>query len=123
MNKLKILVADDNDVNQLLMSKMLQKMGHDVDLVENGQKAVEAASKKNYDIIFMDIQMPVMNGIDATKIILETVVPKPVIVAVTANVFDEDKIKCINAGMKDHIGKPFKMEDLQNAINSYVLQG
>ncbi|MDH5720962.1 MAG: response regulator [Spirochaetia bacterium] len=117
---MKILVAEDNDVNQLLIRKMLEKMGHDVNIVKNGQEAVDAALKNNYDIIFMDIQMPVLNGIEATEEILKKLGTAPPIIAVTANVFEEDKQKCIRAGMKDHIGKPFRAEDLQSAIKTYV---
>ena len=117
-----ILVAEDNDVNQLLIKKMLEKMGFNVDIVENGQKAVDAVLGNHYDIVFMDIQMPVLNGIEASEKIMKEMKSPPPIVAVTANVFEEDKNRCLKAGMKDHIGKPFRAEDLQNAIKKYVQQ-
>lgn len=113
-----ILLAEDNPTNQKLALFALNKLGYKADLAINGVEAVDAVKKKNYDIILMDIMMPEMDGIEATKIILNDTEqkPNPFIIAVTANAFQEDKDKCFNAGMFDFIAKPFKVNDLAVAI-------
>jgi signal transduction histidine kinase/CheY-like chemotaxis protein len=114
---LSILVAEDNKVNQIIATKLFGKLGYEVDLAENGVKAVEAVSLKTYDVIFMDMQMPEMDGITATKEILKEEKNASItIIAMTANVLDQDKNKCFEAGMVGFIGKPFKPDDIVHEI-------
>ncbi|MFH0959950.1 MAG: response regulator, partial [Pseudomonadota bacterium] len=118
---LRILLAEDNPVNQKLMLLMLNKMGHSVLAVTNGRKAVEAANTQEFDLILMDVQMPEMDGFQATALIREhqkisgTFTP---IVALTAHALKGDREKCISAGMDDYITKPIKASELSRIMNS-----
>lgn len=118
--KLDILVAEDNKVNQLFMKKLLEKNAFNVEIAENGEEAVEMYSQKEFDIIFMDIQMPKMDGYEATRIIREKEKKHVPIIALTANTTEEDKQMCINAGMDDYIAKPVKLNKLYECINKFV---
>ncbi len=113
---LSILYAEDNPVNQKLIQMMLANLGFDIDVAENGIEAAEMASKNYYNIIFMDIQMPEMDGIEATRKIVENSGPRPIIIAVTANLAEVDKPKCFEAGMNDFLHKPVQQEELKLAI-------
>ncbi|MEA5137870.1 hybrid sensor histidine kinase/response regulator [Arcicella rigui] len=106
-----ILVAEDNPMNQKFTLKVLSKLGYEADLAENGQLAVEAFNKKHYDIVLMDLQMPVMDGLEATSLIRkkENII-QPIIVAMTANMMNDCKSECDEVGMDDYIGKPFQLE-------------
>jgi len=114
---LNILVAEDNNINQTIAKKIFAKLGYNIDIAKNGQKAVEALDNKSYDIIFMDMQMPVMDGVTATEIIMNKWQSNsPRIVAMTANVLPEDKEKCINAGMRGFIPKPINIANIIDII-------
>ncbi len=116
---LDILLVEDNPVNQKLALAMLKKQGYDADLAINGLEAVEALEYSNYDLILMDMQMPVMDGVEATKKIRELYSDNKVtIVAITANVFPEDKEKCLNAGMNYFMKKPISIRELQGIISN-----
>ena len=109
-------------MNQLLANALLTRMGGTGDLALNGQEAVEAAQNKIYDIIFMDIQMPVMNGLVATQVIRNNPGPNrhtPVI-ALTANAMQPDKEKFLQTGMNALLTKPFTKAELQNIITAYL---
>ena len=116
---LRILVVEDNAINQLVATKILEKIGYQSDLAYNGEEAIQKCWEKKYDIVFMDIYMPVMGGIEATKEIL-TQEHKPTIIAITASVDGKIKAECLNAGMKDFITKPFQIDVIQNTINTYL---
>ncbi|KAJ3165198.1 hypothetical protein HDU88_004281 [Geranomyces variabilis] len=124
---IKILVAEDNPVNQKLTSRLLQKLGYtssSVDLVEDGTEAVSAMSSKQYDLILMDVQMPFMSGIEATRRIrMDPAVAQrglqPVILALTANAMETDRTSCLEAGMNGHISKPVKLETLARMIETH----
>jgi CheY-like chemotaxis protein len=118
---LNILVAEDNPINQQVVLHILQKLGYKPTIVENGQEAVASVSKGSYDIILMDLQMPEMDGIEATRIIRETMSDPPVIIALTANVMEGDEEECLNAGMSDYIGKPVKLEELVGKLQKWAL--
>lgn len=119
---LRILVADDVIPNQLVAKKLLEKLGHEVDTVVNGLEAVKAANAVKYDIIFMDIQMPVMDGITATLKIREnfpTGSDLPII-AVTANSTQADREACLSCGMNDFLTKPITSSVLLKAITNVI---
>jgi len=113
---LRILYAEDNPINQKLLTMMLKSMGIDIDVVENGRLAWNSALQKHYDIILMDIQMPEMDGIEATRNIVRDVAQRPIIIAVTANAGAADKRKAIGAGMNDFIAKPIKADLLKKTL-------
>ncbi|MBB3108911.1 PAS domain S-box-containing protein [Paenibacillus phyllosphaerae] len=119
--KLNILIAEDNAINQLVLRKMVEKLGHEVDHVESGLAACEAVKQKRYDIIFMDLHMPELNGMEATRIIQESMPPSqtPYIIAVTANALRGDREICLAAGMDDYISKPLKSEMIVNVLEQY----
>ena len=115
---LKILIAEDNIVNQKVASKIFNRLGYEVDVVINGIKVLEALQKQTYDVIFMDVQMPEMDGIEATKQIIKStdLHPRPYIIAMTANAMDGDREICLNAGMDDYISKPVNVNLLVEAL-------
>jgi len=119
IKKLRILLAEDNKVNQKVASTMLTKRGHSVIIVENGKQALDILSRESFDLILMDIQMPEMDGYEATRAIRErekTTGFHIPIVAMTAHALKGDREKCIEAGMDDYIAKPIKMEELFKAV-------
>ncbi len=113
---LNILVAEDNKVNQLVIRETLKRMGHQVHIVTSGIQAVEQALQSNYDLILMDLQMPEMDGLEATRRMREALGDAPYIVALTANAFTEDRERCLQAGMNDYLSKPVRQEELEVAI-------
>jgi len=114
-----ILIVEDNEMNQHVIKYILLKMGYQPDLAKNGQEAIEAANQKDYGIILMDMQMPDIDGLEATKVIRQTTVKQPVIIALTANAMADDKEACLAAGMNDYISKPVKLEDLMNMLKKW----
>lgn len=111
---LKILVAEDNPVNQVVVLRILAKLDYSGDLATNGVEVLEALEHQHYDIIFMDLQMPEMGGLEATEKIIEKWGENhPTIIAATANVQQEDQAACFAAGMDDYIGKPYVLEQIQ----------
>ena len=120
---IRILVAEDNHINQQVAVNMLKKAGYvNVDLAGNGLIAADAADKNDYDIIFMDIQMPEMDGFEATRIIREKEMDKKhnIIVAMTAHAMEGDRRKCIDAGMDDYISKPISPQEMFSVIRKWV---
>ncbi|MFP4379773.1 MAG: response regulator [Candidatus Sumerlaeia bacterium] len=117
-----ILLVEDNKVNQRVAVKILTKMGHRVDFVDNGKLALGAVQKKQYDIVFMDCQMPEMDGYEATQAIrnLEGDVSRIPIIAMTANAMKGDREKCLDAGMDDYTSKPIKRQELMELIEKYL---
>lgn len=117
----RILIAEDNLINQKILSKMLEKLGVETVVVENGQEAFDIIQKEKFDLIFMDMQMPILDGISATVKIREYEKDKvlvPIkIVALTANAFLEDKNSCLDAGMDYYLSKPVKRDDIIKVIN------
>lgn len=121
---IRILLAEDNFVNQLVLTKMLEKLGHTVSVVDNGREAVQAVLNEKFDLIFMDLNMPGLNGLDASKLIKETLGEgnSPVIVAVTANALKGDREKCLSAGMDDYISKPVRREAVARLLGKYLFK-
>ena len=118
---LKILVAEDEPVNRVLMSKMLKHLGYQADYVGNGAEALSASNQKDYEIILMDIQMPEMDGFSATREILKSrpKETKPVIIAVTALAKDGIRDQCAQAGMSDYLRKPVDAEMLRQVLDKW----
>ncbi|MEI6264889.1 MAG: ATP-binding protein [Sphingobacteriia bacterium] len=118
---LKILVAEDNGMNQLLAKKMFAKIGYPIEIANNGKEAFDKARLHHYDIIFMDIHMPEMDGLEAANAILQSdISAKPIIVAMTANVVKEAEADCLSAGMKDIITKPFTIDQLRTILEKWT---
>jgi len=112
-----ILIVEDNIINQKLITNVFKLLGYKADLAANGIEALDALKRKNYNLIFMDIQMPLMNGYEATKIIIEhRKEDRPVIIAMTANAMAGDRDKCMEVGMDDYVTKPMKIEVLIHII-------
>src|SRR5687767_1306412 len=113
---LRILLAEDNAVNQKLALRILEQMGYRADVASNGMEAVESIQRQTYDVILMDVQMPEMDGLDATREIRElTNATQPHIVAMTANALEGDREMCLAAGMNDYISKPIRVNELVEA--------
>lgn len=119
--ELRLLLAEDNSINQRLMERIIEKMGCKIDIASNGVDAFEMARKTRYDIIFMDLQMPEMDGIEATQKILEAYKNdyQPNIIAMTANVQQQDKELCFNVGMVDYIAKPVSLDKIKNILQVF----
>jgi CheY-like chemotaxis protein len=119
---LDILIAEDNIVNQKVAVAILLKFGYKSDLVVNGKEAVEAVGRQKYDLLFMDLQMPHMDGLEATRVIRSRFSPseRPYIVAMTANAMKEDRELCLSAGMDDYVSKPIHPDEIKAAIERAV---
>jgi signal transduction histidine kinase/CheY-like chemotaxis protein len=113
LSQLKILLAEDNQFNQKVATLMLKKLGYIVDVANNGLEVLAMVEKQLYDIILMDMQMPEMDGITATKIIRQTNKPQPWIIALTANALEEDRQICLDAGMNDFVTKPIPAKEFR----------
>ena len=123
---LKILVAEDNSINQKVINRMLSKLGYRPDIVGNGLEVLETMTRQSYDVVLMDVQMPEMDGIEATKEIIEKWPGSKKfmrIIAMSAYAFQEDIDKCLEAGMDDYIVKPMKIEDLAQSLSKVDVTG
>jgi len=125
-SRLRILLAEDNAVNQMLAVKLLRKYGHEVVVANNGSETLDALSKEQFDVVLMDVQMPVMGGFEATAAIREREsktgghIP---IIAMTAHALKGDREKCLEAGMDGYVSKPIKIKDLLDAIDAAAPSG
>lgn len=122
---LRIVLAEDNEVNRKVISQMLEHLGYKNDVVSNGLELLEALNRRPYDVVFMDVQMPLMDGLEASRRIRETW-PKqrqPRIIAMTANAMQGDREECLSAGMDDYISKPVQMGQLRAALERYDQAG
>jgi PAS domain S-box-containing protein len=119
---LAILLAEDNLVNQKVALLMLNKLGYKADVASSGREAVQAVQRKYYDVILMDVQMPDMDGLEATRAILDMNLDnRPRILATTAYALEGDKERCLNAGMDGYISKPVQMEELRSALEGATI--
>lgn len=119
---LKILIAEDNRINQKLAMKVLVKLGYNPDIAENGKEVLEEVSKVSYDLIFMDVQMPEMDGLEATRMVRLCLSVQPIIIAMTANAMQGDREDCMRAGMDDYISKPVRLEELVVMLEKWALK-
>lgn len=121
MSDIKIIVAEDNQMNQLLIKTIIALQGYTCFIADNGKLAIEELEKNDYDIILMDIMMPIMDGFTAAKYIREKLGNQTIpIIAVTADVTANIKEKCKDAGMNDYISKPYNGDKLIEMIQNYT---
>jgi signal transduction histidine kinase/DNA-binding response OmpR family regulator len=122
---LRILVAEDNAVNQKLALRILEKLGYRADVAANGMEVIESVGRRRYDLVLMDVQMPVMDGLEATREIHRRWPngSRPRIVAMTASALEEDRERCLEAGMDDYISKPVRVEELLRALEDAKRRG
>ena len=114
---MRILLAEDNPVNRKLALRLLERMGYAADVAGNGLEAIEALETKPYDLVLMDVQMPELDGLEATRRIrAKWPGAGPRIVAMTANALSEDREACFAAGMDDYLSKPIRVEELAAAL-------
>jgi CheY-like chemotaxis protein/HPt (histidine-containing phosphotransfer) domain-containing protein len=115
---LRILLAEDNPMNQKVALRLLERLGYSADVATNGLEAIEALERRPYDVVLMDVQMPHLDGLDATRQICERwpEESRPQIVAMTANALPEDREACFAAGMNDYVAKPIRAEELAAAL-------
>ncbi|MEO7991302.1 MAG: two-component regulator propeller domain-containing protein [Chryseolinea sp.] len=120
---LRILIAEDNPINQKLAIRVLNKLGYQqIEVAQNGLEAVEKFNESFYDVILMDVQMPEMDGLEATRMIRLKHHLQPVIISMTANAMQGDQEECIKAGMDDYISKPIKLEIVVNLLEKWALK-
>ncbi len=121
---MKVLVVEDYPINQELIKEFLLYLGCEVTLADGGQQALELYKQESFDIIFMDVQMPEMDGYEATQRLrlLEGEKRRTPIIALTASAVEGDKEKCLEAGMDDYISKPFQISELEEMINRWKKQ-
>ena len=121
---MRILLAEDNPINQRVATRLLEKLGYHPDVASNGQEALDAVRRQAYDVILMDMQMPVMDGLEATRVVTQEypVETRPFIVAMTANVLESDREACKSAGMDDFLAKPVMLADLHKLLERVSVQ-
>ena len=121
---LRVLVAEDNPVNQIVATGLLEKLALQVDVVSNGAEAIHALTTIPYDLVLMDVQMPGMGGLEATRLIREAgspvLNPRIPVVAVTANVMPEDQQVCLEAGMDGYLSKPVALSSLVAMLEKWL---
>ena len=113
---LRILLAEDNAVNQMVALRMLERLGYQADTAANGKEVLAALKSRSYDIVLMDVQMPEMDGLEAARLIRSEKADQPYIIAMTAHAMKGDREVCLEAGMNDYVSKPVRMEELRAAI-------
>ena len=114
-NPLRILMAEDNPINQKVALSMLKRLGYRADVAVNGLEVLQALQRKSYDVILMDVQMPEMDGLEARRCIRASGLNTQII-AMTAHALEGDREECLQAGMNEYISKPIRMEELQKAL-------
>lgn len=116
---LSILVAEDSPVNQKVILRMLKKLGYHADVTANGQTTLEAIKSNRYNLVFMDVEMPILDGVEVAQQVYREMANPPVIVAMTAHRDNEERNRCLQAGMKEFITKPISIEELRQLLDRY----
>ncbi len=123
----KLLLAEDNPINQKVAGLIFKKLGYTYRIVNNGQEAVEALADETFDAVLMDVQMPIMDGLEATRYIRDpqsdVLDHEVIIVAMTAHAMDSDRTRCLAAGMDEHLTKPISSEALAAMLDKFLLVG
>lgn len=114
------LFAEDYDINQELVKEMLEFMNIRVDLADDGEQALELYKKNHYEVVFLDIQMPKVDGLEVAREIRKMDKKQPVIIAITANALEGDREVCLDAGMDDYIAKPVEIHHLEEVLRKYI---
>ena len=119
---LKILIAEDNAINQQVARRVLLQHGYASDLAVNGEEAIAAVERERYDVVFMDVQMPGTDGLEATQRICEMFGPseRPYIIGLTASAMKEDRDACVAAGMEDYVSKPIRPADMKAVLDRTI---
>ncbi|MEI6668482.1 MAG: GAF domain-containing protein [Acidobacteriota bacterium] len=120
---LRILLVEDNHVNQKLALRLLSQMGYRADVASNGLEGLESVGRQHYDVVLMDVQMPEMDGLEATRRIRGSDGPQPRIIAMTANAMEGDRDACLAAGMDDYVSKPIRVQELVDALEQAAGSG
>ncbi|MEP7256988.1 MAG: response regulator, partial [Flavitalea sp.] len=118
---LRILIGEDDVMNQQLAMMIFKRLGYQVDIANNGKEVLEIVSHKNYDLIFMDVQMPEMDGLEATRMIRLCLTVQPIIIAMTANAMLGDREECLRSGMDDYISKPINFQELTGLLEKWAV--
>jgi CheY-like chemotaxis protein len=111
-------LAEDNPVNQKVAMSMLRRLGYRADVAANGMDVLQALERQHYDVVLMDVQMPEMDGLEATRRIRASGIDARII-AMTAHALDEDREKCLSVGMDEYLSKPIKIEELQKVLERF----
>ena len=120
MSGVRILIAEDNDLNLQLMGMMFKQLGYGFEVAKNGKEAVEKVISQDFDMVFMDVQMPVMNGLEATEEIRKLPQGKQLIlIGLSANAFEDDQKKAFEVGMDDYLTKPLRLAVLAGKLEQY----
>jgi CheY-like chemotaxis protein len=123
---LRVLLVEDHPINQKLAISLIERAGHQVTLAQNGEEGLRAVMQQAFDLVFMDMQMPVMDGLEATRSIRAFEIaqgrPRLPVVAMTANAMDSDRQACADAGMDDFLSKPFKADSLRQILDHHLAQ-
>ena len=122
MDDIRLLLVEDNVLNQKLIFLTLSKYGFNIDVANNGKEALDKLKENSYDLILMDLMMPVMDGLEATRLIRQQEkgkAQKNIIIGLTANTYDADRDKCIRGGMDEYMAKPFDIEQFSKIVRSF----
>jgi CheY-like chemotaxis protein len=119
IDRLRVLVAEDNPLNQTLICALLKRLGITPDLVEDGEAALDLLASRPYDLVLMDVQMPRLDGISATRELRKMrLAHQPRVIAVTANVLDDERAACMEAGVDEFLGKPYRAAELNRLVRA-----
>jgi len=119
LDRLRVLVAEDNPVNQALICALLKRHGISPDVVEDGEAALDLLASRQYDLVLMDVQMPRLDGISATRALRKMpLAHQPRVIAVTANVLDDERAACLHAGVDEFLGKPYRAAELSRLVKA-----
>jgi CheY-like chemotaxis protein len=115
---LRILLAEDNEINREIACALLERLGLQADVAEDGQSALDKVRAGSYDLVLMDVRMPRMDGLESTRRIRSLALARqPHVVALTANAYEEDRQECLAAGMDDFLAKPYRLDDLARLLD------
>ena len=118
--KVQVLVVDDNKINQLIIKEMLLSLNQNVELVSDAQNALKMMQARNYDVLFMDLHMPHMDGMEATRVLREMDIHQPYVIALTADAYPETRTQALRAGMNDYVTKPFVKADIAKVLQRFT---